>query len=487
MTSLREVISLVKEMPDDEHVRKLARAKDLDVLTVTWEDNGRSKNSSWGPCISDMTLEVEGHAMPVIRAPNFSDKTWDAPMNDVKLLVGNEHGEPLRSVTLTEYLENFRDYLHSPGKWPNKKRRGLLAPERDSHVLMSAQACFLPVPEMGGEVNFNVAVYQYQSRKEAPAVLAIIAGVNGTSAHVITNTADGGRSYQRIYFNKDGKACPFTGQLLKQYRISKGQTTNLDAPMTEEERLHNALLFIQVPLRQRAQERSGSFTFGGPTPMYSPKGVSFGGGGGGEEANINELAAYEDDEAEESAGTVDKGGFSFGGRVEKHRGPKASTTRDAIVAIGAPVGDFDELEHAGTTMKRDPRFPVRVTVQFYKTNSNGGCSAEDLAIIASQFEEVRTKTVGKPGPATSLVTEGATGRPTETMTGTAPAWWLEFYTGYTGRAQLDAIGDTPHAAALVLFKNGRFNSGDKDADIKQLTRYMDSKSLPAGGQSWGLF
>jgi hypothetical protein len=212
--------------------------------------------------VQDMTLEVEGRAMPLIKAPNFSDKTWDAPMEKIRLLVGNEHGEPLHSIALTEYLENFRDYLHDAGSWPKEgsEQRSLLAREKDSHVLMSAQACFLPVPELGGEVAFNVAAYQYQSRSQAPAVLAIISGVHGTSAHVITNDASGrGRQYQRLWFNKDGKACPFVGQLLKEWRVKKGQTTNLDAPLTDEEKLHNALLLIQVPLVQSSGTRGGGY------------------------------------------------------------------------------------------------------------------------------------------------------------------------------------------------------------------------------------
>jgi hypothetical protein len=102
-----------------------------------------------------------------------------------------------------------------------------------------------------------VAIYNYQSRKEAPAVLAIVSSFHGTSAHVVTNKTDGyglplrvpqicasmaladvspvclmeggflvatnlcsrsKRQYQRLWFNKDGKACPFVGQLLKATR-----------------------------------------------------------------------------------------------------------------------------------------------------------------------------------------------------------------------------------------------------------------------------
>jgi hypothetical protein len=39
---------------------------------------------------------------------------------------------------------------------------------------MSGQACFLPVPE-GGTAKFNASIYNYQTRYNDPAVLAIIA------------------------------------------------------------------------------------------------------------------------------------------------------------------------------------------------------------------------------------------------------------------------------------------------------------------------
>ncbi len=397
-----------------------------------------------------MTLEVQGTAMPLIKAPNFSDKTWDTPMEKIRLLVGNEHGETLRSVTLTEFLQNLGDYLHDASAWPgrSKKSCNLYARDKDSHVLMSAQACFLPVPEAGGEVSFNVAAYQYQSRPRAPAVLCIISGMLGTSVCLITNDTGGGggRRYQRLYFNKNGMACPFTGQLLREWRVKKGQTTNLDAPMTEEERLHNALLFIQVPLKAEkvSAEWSQGFSFGGGAPPAS-SGFSFGGGadgvykGSGESAGIIYEGAFVPKgiydgmtDAEMDAALLAADGPELFVPAPK----KASTTKDAIVSIGESVGEYKELKGVGAKLKRDARYPVRVTVQFYKTTSNGGVSAEDLAIIASQFDEVRTKTQGTPKPATSLVMGGGdTGRPTEPGKVGWPAWWVAYYGTSTDQAR----------------------------------------------------
>ena len=56
----------------------------------------------------------------------------------------------------------------------------LLAENRDSHVLVSAQACFLPIPP-DGIAEFNPVLFNYQSYAGDPAVLTILATREGTS------------------------------------------------------------------------------------------------------------------------------------------------------------------------------------------------------------------------------------------------------------------------------------------------------------------
>ena len=181
----------------NDKVLGLASEYGLDLVNVTWEDTGRYYGSSVGPNISDVTIQVQ-HVdpqsgeyvltlMPVIRYPNFSDLTADISPDDFYLLVGNERGEELHSISLTEYLHDFRNYLHNPGSWAGRET-SLLAP-RDSHVLVSAQAAFLPVPQEG-KAEFNPVVFNYQSHAEDPAVLVILATREGTSATIIDNTRD---------------------------------------------------------------------------------------------------------------------------------------------------------------------------------------------------------------------------------------------------------------------------------------------------------
>jgi len=53
-TCIQKVCSMVS----DREARGLADKYGLNILNITWEDNARNKNSSWGPCISvrDVTL-----------------------------------------------------------------------------------------------------------------------------------------------------------------------------------------------------------------------------------------------------------------------------------------------------------------------------------------------------------------------------------------------------------------------------------------------
>ncbi len=151
-SSLDQTIQKVESMVWDSTVNQMVRDVGLNVVNVTWEDTGRSKGSVWGPNISDMTIGVRDsrgqlHPMPVMRFDNFNDKTADLRSDRFSLLVGNEDGRRLRAVTLERILRDTRAFLHEPNSWGGSVR-SLWSP-RDEHVLVSAQAAFLPVPRRG--------------------------------------------------------------------------------------------------------------------------------------------------------------------------------------------------------------------------------------------------------------------------------------------------------------------------------------------------
>lgn len=164
-------IALTANMNQSPEAERLARRHGLEILDLTWEDTARFKGSSVGPNISDLTIQV-AHAerktgklnvtaMPVIRFPNFSDKTTDLAPQDFTLLVGNHAGRQLKRVSLFEFLKEPTRFLSKPRSWTGRMPKTLLA-ERDRKVLVSAQACFLPVPSKG-KATFNPVIFNYRN------------------------------------------------------------------------------------------------------------------------------------------------------------------------------------------------------------------------------------------------------------------------------------------------------------------------------------
>ena len=389
-----EVIERTKSMIQNPEARQLASEHDLQIMDVTWEDTGRYDNSSVGPNISDMTIQVEHrdprsgeaslHLMPVIRYPNFSDLTADVPMQQLSVLTGNEKGKDVEPTLLAEVLEDLRSYLSEPDSWTGRKS-SLLA-ERDSHVLVSAQAAFLPIPK-GGEATFNPVLFNYQSYPGDPAVLTLLATREGTSTTIIDNQRDGfdaGRTWgQRLFFNKDGERASLTGKRISDFRAEESETDGSATPLppvevSEEEGL-NMVMLIQVPLKQK--EAFGNFAQADGSALQSLAA-----------APMAESAARSNVEA-------------------------------AVIGHGPVEGPFTEIDNLD--IERDPNFPIRVTVQFYKATSNGVVSKQDLAEIDEQISRIYEEAdyVG------SLVTDGRTGRPTEYEgEHTEPEeWWEEFW------------------------------------------------------------
>ncbi|MCJ2544248.1 hypothetical protein [Thermostichus vulcanus] len=377
----KRVIDQTISMTGDPQTRALAERYGLDIVNITWEDTGRHKGSALGPNISDMTIQVqqfnpatgsyELSLMPVIRYPNFTDLSADLPLDGLRLLVGNEKGEDLQPVPLRDLLGDLRRYLHDGSSWAGN-RRSLLAP-RDSHVLVSAQAAFLPIPK-GGSAQFNPVLFNYQSYPGNPAVLTILATREGTSITVIDNQRDSGlgsspQSFaagyswgQRLFFNQNGERASFTGQRLSDFQAEQATDRDPHSVEVAEEAL-NMVMLIQVPLKQRQPQRVG---FGLPIP-----------------AAPQALMSAESDRA------------------------SRSNVEAAVIGHGEVEGPFTEIDNL--EIERDPRFPIRVTVQFYKGTSNGVVSAEDMAQIHEQIARVYQEAdyVG------SLVIQGDTDRPTE--------------------------------------------------------------------------
>ncbi len=114
-----------------------------------------------------------------------------------------------------------------------------------------------------------------------------------------------------------------------------------------------------------------------------------------------------------------------------------------MIGHGKVEGPFTEID--GLDIERDGKYPVRVTVQFYKATSNGVVSEADLAQIGAQIGKVyqQADSVG------SLVVEGETERPTEHAGPKIepPGWWDAFW-----KRHFENTGQTREEAMEMLTK-----------------------------------
>ncbi len=354
------MVAKVANMVNDERAWRLAQASKLQLLDVLWEDTGRWEGSSVGPNISDVTIEVEGggngkrsrtYLMPVLRHDNFTDKTADIATDEIMVPVGNQRdGGTLETITLTELLENPGDYL--TGADGGTIKGDTLLAKRDTHVLVSAQHAFLPVPQ-GGQAEFWPVIFNYQSTKRHPAVLTILVTRQGTSISIVDNAQDkvgtDGMWGQRLYFNEAGEKASLTAERLTDVKAS-GVTSNGESAESLGEDA-NVLMLIQVPLK---------------VPRPRP-------------AKSSPAAPAMNDAGAMAAPAKAAGGSGSG----------ASTRSDvdtAVLGHGPAEGPFREL--GGRTIARDPRFPVRVTLQFYQATSNGVISRADVSAMAAQIKKV---------------------------------------------------------------------------------------------------
>lgn len=345
--SFREVIEKVCAMPMDSDLQARAARRGLNVMNVMWEDTGRDLGSSVGPNISDLTLQVRERVgeqvrtslLPVIRAPNFTDTTADVKADRLWVRIGNERdGATKRAVRLSEVLKNLKEYLSVPSSLNGS---GNLLAQRDTHFLVSAQHVFVPLPREG-KAEFNPVLFNYQSSPGNPAVLTLLVTREGLSVRVIENKP-GDQTFQgwgqQLFFNDKGQKTTFTAERKSAVanRIASGQATKADEGALDEGA--DMMMLVQVPLKHRAPRRQMALF-------------------GAAEGEAKSAVASESKRSSERAD---------------------SDVEQAVLGHGEAMGPHEEC--GGLSLERDERFPVRVTVQFYKATSNGVVSESDLADV----------------------------------------------------------------------------------------------------------
>jgi hypothetical protein len=262
--------SQIAEIFNNGKLQKYASGQGLQILRTAWEDTGRSKNSSWGPNISDMTLAVAGTRMPIIRQPNFEDVSADLAIEKFNVTVGNETGSKPHRIPLKQYINEIGKWTGIGGSSTTSIDSGMCsssqatgtntgAPglknyllERDSRILTSAQCCVLPLRD--GKVEFAVELYNYQSRPNDPAVLVVVASTAGTSAQVLDRSG-------KVLFQKKDRALNYMITRSQDFVVErvaelKKERPNEAVEVLEKEARAEALergcvQIFQIPLKQR--------------------------------------------------------------------------------------------------------------------------------------------------------------------------------------------------------------------------------------------
>lgn len=303
---------------------------------VSWEDTARNKNSSWGPNISDMTLKLkDGTRMPMIRKPNFADMTYDVDISKFKLPLHNIGIKKI--VSLKEYLKDISKYVDNPNV-------SSMLLDRDEKILTQVQTCVLKSDQK--EVEFNVHLYNYQTVKENPKVLTILVSKNGTSTQVLSTEKD-------LYFNDNGKSHYFKAERLGDVRLKQGKSGNSVTnykDMSDEEKLDNCLMVIQVPLKDN--------------PDYKPlaRFCSFG----------------SDEEGDEEC-------FS----IKKMRGGARSLSRGMDMAVLSKGTEKGKYVGTGTTkLMRDENYPIRCTYQYYRVTDEENLTEDLVKNIVEQLDNI---------------------------------------------------------------------------------------------------
>jgi hypothetical protein len=380
---------VVANLERNDRAQKFAKDHGLNITKISWDDNSRYKGSSFGDVITDSTMVVNGRCMPLVRNPNYTDLTCDIPISNFNLTIGNEtkDGE-LKRISFEQMLKTELT-KQTKGKIKN------MYLDRDMKILVRAQASFIPGAK-DSKTSFNQRLRCYGTQRDNPSILAIVGSSNGTSVQVITE------DNQDLFFNKAGRAANFEATRLTRHR-ELTNTVKDTKEMDEKEKEQNVLFIFQIPLKQKKIERRHSgFDFGmlGSTPksksLYSfPVAYpQMGGAFAMESASAGSFMA--------SCAAI-PASFSFTPQ------DRSLGLEDAIVSVGEGHSDFKGTQDM--TLERDERYPITLTIQFFKMLDTADIPEIEFINIADKIKRIH-ELAGVSG---SLVTDGFTGRITESQ------------------------------------------------------------------------
>ena len=361
------VVAKVANMVQDGDLANRVRRRSLSLVNVMWEDTGRAQGSSLGPNISDLTLQVrrrdesgqfQSSIMPVIRFPNFTDRTGDvASPTGSSSASATSARQPLRSVPLTDVLRDSEGVRLDAGQHPRQRQ-----PSRAARLALPRQRAG-GVPAHPEERQGRVQPGALQlpigaaARPQFSRILVTRAGNEHAGDRERPEERDRRGMGQELYFNNQGQRAAFTAE-----RKSDVEAAHRGAGRAQErgrqQRARRRARTCSSSCRSRSGTKIAGY-LGGAIPKAAKK--------------PSAMPAH--------------------GRTSSSRPPgrpwpqpRASDVEQAVLGHGPNLGPFNEGHRL--RFERDPSFPIRITVQFYKATSNGVASDIDLDSIARSIGSV---------------------------------------------------------------------------------------------------
>ena len=302
---------------------------------------------------------------------------------------------------------------------------GSLFLERDEKILTSSQSCILPLENSkdSSGVEFNVRIHNYQYDEKNPAVLCIVVSPHGTSVQLLTEYK------QKIYFNNHGEKAKYSAERLKEVR--RRLNKKIEGEMDQSEKENNALFIFQIPLKQTSKTRrvaqcsnfdgfaddfanakwypqsvgyqyfqqccdfgdvytvnqsvgsnSNEFADGFADAKWYPQSM------GGYIVEQSTASCYNETEVEESFRS-----FSPQNIVERSESIKGGIDNAQLFIGKNKFGNWDDL--STFTIKRDGRFPIRCTIQYYKVTDTNDIPENVIESISDQVWKHHNETPKK--------------------------------------------------------------------------------------------
>jgi hypothetical protein len=263
-----------------DHISRIGKPE-YHATKVSWNDNSRYKNSSFGANITDAKLVPHDSSLgnfTVIRPKNFDDKIGKVSSDDICVIVNDS--KSLRPVTLKQYLKNFNSISSEFGKVSLMPLPDDFSSSLDDEVSIRFQTVFIPVD--GVNTEFTPETYNYQTKDNSdPKNIILLCTSQGTfvqqdkvgsQKQYLQKVGDNGVLQNTVLDARPSKHGITTSQVdtieEATAAVSSGLATTTVLGHKSMGIGFNRLMTIQIPLKQTTREYD-TFCYGcNNIPVY---------------------------------------------------------------------------------------------------------------------------------------------------------------------------------------------------------------------------